>query len=128
MRRNRRNCCPKEIVHPVKQQVVNCCSEETVKHIHPSHTTVVNHHLVKNEHIFPHSTSVQNQWNSVDVYGGSFNTPTNNQVAGATQGSNSNSQNNGNHQHVGGMTNHNHCHCMGPGHMPNCHHHKKKWR
>ena len=75
--RCRRNCgCgkPKTVVHPVNENVVHCCSEETVKHIHPSHTTVKNHHLVKNVHVFPHSTSVANTFNEVDVYGGSFNT------------------------------------------------------
>lgn len=76
--RGKRNCgCgnPQTIVHPVKQNVVNCCSEETVKQIHPSHTTVMNHHLVKNVHEYPHSTSTQNLYNEVDVYGGSFNVP-----------------------------------------------------
>lgn len=138
MRRRRGNCCPKEIVHPVKQNVVNCCTEETVNHIHPSHTTVVNHHLIKNNHIFPHSTSVQNQVNSVDVYGGSFNTPPNqvggamqgpgsgmgmnNQVAGSMQGHGSNM---GMNHQVGGTMHQKPCHPhgMGPGMvggMSNC--------
>lgn len=76
--RRQRNCgCgkPKTIVHPTQQNVVHCCSEETVMQIHPSHTTVMNHHLVKNVHEFPHSTSTQNTFNEVDVYGGSFNVP-----------------------------------------------------
>lgn len=60
----------KEIVYPVKENVVHCCTEETVKHIHPSHTTVVNHHLVKNKHVFPHSTSVENTFNEVDMFPG----------------------------------------------------------
>jgi len=82
------NCgCPvKEVVHPVKENVVHCCSEETVKHVHPSHTTVVNHHLIKNEHVYPHSTSFENTVNEVDVFGGAFNTPPmapGNQVGGA---------------------------------------------
>jgi len=77
------NCkCPKCIVYPVKENVVHKCTEETVEHIHPSHTTVMNHHLVKNKHFYPHSTSVQNTYNSVDEYGGSFNVP-GNQVGGA---------------------------------------------
>lgn len=75
MRRRRPcGCGPKEIVYPVKQNVVHCCSEEVVKHIHPSHTTVVNHHLVKNVHEYPHSTSVANTCNEVDIYGGSYQT------------------------------------------------------
>lgn len=74
--------CKRKVVHPVKENVVNKYTEEVVEHVHPSHTTVVNHHLIKNKHVFPHSTSVANTCNSVDVYGGSFNTP-GNQVGGA---------------------------------------------
>lgn len=74
--------CVKQVVYPVKENVVHNCTEETVEHIHPSHTTVMNHHLIKNKHIFPHSTSVANTCNSVDEYGGSFNVP-GNQVGGA---------------------------------------------
>ncbi|MFS0671772.1 spore coat protein [Ornithinibacillus sp. 179-J 7C1 HS] len=74
--RHGRNCgCPKCVVHPTKHNVVHQCTEETIQHIHPSHTTVVNHHLIKNQHVFPHSTSFQNNVNSVDQYGGSFNVP-----------------------------------------------------
>lgn len=76
--RNRKNCgCgrSKTIVHPTQQNVVHCCSEETIKQIHPSHTTVMNHHLVKNVHEFPHSTSTQNTFSEENVYGGSFNVP-----------------------------------------------------
>lgn len=58
-----------EIVYPVKENVVNCCTEETVKHIHPSHTTIRNHHLIRNEHFFPHTTSTENFVNEVDVQG-----------------------------------------------------------
>lgn len=61
----------KEIVYPVKEDVVHKCSEETVKHIHPTHTTVVNHHLVKNEHLFPHTSSVVNTFDEMDVMGAS---------------------------------------------------------
>lgn len=59
----------KEVIHPVKEDVVHKCTEETVKHIHPSHTTVVNHHLVKNEHLFPHTTSQVNTFDEVNVMG-----------------------------------------------------------
>src|SRR5690625_4867126 len=59
----------KEIVYPVKENVIHKCTEETVKHIHPSHTTIVNQHLVKNEHLFPHTTSVENTYDEVDVMG-----------------------------------------------------------
>lgn len=59
----------REIVHPVKENVVHCCTEETVCHVHPSHTTVVNHHLIRNEHVYPHTTSHRNTVNEVDVQG-----------------------------------------------------------
>lgn len=118
--------CPKKVVHPVKENVVHHCTEETVKHIHPSHTTVMNHHLVKNKHVFPHSTSVANTYNSVDEYGGSFNIP-GNQVGGAmSPGMGYGNQVGGamspgyggynNHNHVGGA--------MHPG--KGMHHHCKK--
>lgn len=66
--------CPKRIVYPVKHNCVHHCTESEVEHIHPSHTTVMNHHLVKNKHVFPHSTSVENTCSSVDVFGGRFHT------------------------------------------------------
>ncbi|MBP1970552.1 hypothetical protein J2Z83_002673 [Virgibacillus natechei] len=60
--------CPQTVVHPTKHNCVNKYSESVVKHVHPSHTTVMNHHLVKNQHVFPHSTSVQNTTNCVDEF------------------------------------------------------------
>ncbi|WP_330949615.1 CotD family spore coat protein [Virgibacillus sp. MG-45] len=86
--------CPKQIVYPVKQYCVQHCTESEVEHVHPSHTTVMNHHLIKNKHVFPYSTSVQNTVDSVDIYGGTFPVPypprptpgvTPSQVAGAMQ-------------------------------------------
>ncbi|MGM8366049.1 spore coat protein [Virgibacillus sp. W0181] len=59
----------KEIVYPVKENMVHCCSEETVKHVHPTHTTVMNHHLIKNEHVYPQTTSYGNTVNEVNVNG-----------------------------------------------------------
>lgn len=86
-RRCKRSCgCQNQIIHPVKENVVHCCTEETVKHVHPSHTTIMNHHLVKNEHVYPHSTSVQNTFNEVDINAGGrppFGGGSGNQVAGA---------------------------------------------
>ncbi|WP_186577767.1 CotD family spore coat protein [Aquibacillus kalidii] len=74
------NCgCPKPVetvVYPTKYNEVHTCSENNVKHVHPSHTNVVNHHLVKNTHVYPHSTSYDNTVDSVDVYGGSYEVPT----------------------------------------------------
>lgn len=70
----------KEIVYPVKENVVHKCTEETVKHVHPSHTTVMNHHLVKNEHLYPHTTSVENTYDEINMYGNGQGGP---QVGGA---------------------------------------------
>lgn len=85
--RHGRHCgCPKcnTIVYPTKQNCVNQFSESTVNHVHPSHTTIMNHHLVKNKHFYPHSTSVQNTVNSVNEFGGAFQVPAGpGQVAGA---------------------------------------------
>ncbi|MFD2445810.1 CotD family spore coat protein [Bacillus sp. CGMCC 1.16607] len=46
------------IVHPTK-----CCTNHTfantiVPHIHPSHTTTVNHQNFQHKHYFPHTQSV----------------------------------------------------------------------
>lgn|SRR5690625_3638554 len=71
----------KEIVYPVQNNVVHKCTEEVVKHIHPMHTTVVNHHLIKNEHLYPHTTSVENTFDEVDMFGNGM--PGGGQVAGA---------------------------------------------
>lgn len=85
--RHGRHCgCPKcnTIVYPTKHDCVNQYSESTVNHVHPSHTTIMNHHLVKNKHFYPHSTSVQNTVNSVNEFGGAFQVPSGpGQVAGA---------------------------------------------
>ncbi|HLR16145.1 MAG TPA: CotD family spore coat protein, partial [Bacillota bacterium] len=105
-----------EIVYPVKENVVNCCTEETVKHIHPSHTTVKNHHLIKNEHYYPHTTSTENFENEVDVQGAStgpgmggpvmgMGPGSGNQVGGAMDGQ-------GHHgNHHGHCNKHKGCHC-----------------
>ncbi|WP_099157523.1 spore coat protein [Virgibacillus ndiopensis] len=83
--------CPRRIVHPVRQNVVDQCTEDVVEHIHPSHTTIRNHHVTRNRHVYPHSTSVQNSFNSVDEFGGAFNVPSPPQdVAGATSPENPN--------------------------------------
>ncbi|MBU8790737.1 CotD family spore coat protein [Oceanobacillus caeni] len=62
-------------VYPTKVNNVHTCSESCVKHIHPSHTNVINHHTVKNIHEFPHSTSFHNVTNSVDIEGPSYEVP-----------------------------------------------------
>ncbi|MEC5425700.1 spore coat protein [Virgibacillus sp. C22-A2] len=66
---------PQQVIHPTKHNCVHKCTESIVEHVHPSHTTVLKHHVTKNKHVFPHSTSVQQTASSVDVYGGSFNVP-----------------------------------------------------
>lgn len=81
----RNECCKKnmcvsparEIVYPTRKEVVKTYSEETVKHIHPVHTTVVNYHTVKNEHVYPHTTSYENILSEVEFNNG-------NNVAGLT--------------------------------------------
>ncbi|GGE56671.1 CotD family spore coat protein [Priestia taiwanensis] len=59
--------CAPPIVHPTK-----CCEEHTfsktvVPHVHPSHTTFVNHHVFEHKHYFPHSTSCANTVKNVDA-------------------------------------------------------------
>lgn len=70
-RSRRRHCgCDrrgKEIVYPTKEKVVHRCSEEVVRHVHPVHTTVVNHHRVRNEHVYPHSRSEVDSIEEYDV-------------------------------------------------------------
>ncbi|MBO1001584.1 CotD family spore coat protein [Pseudogracilibacillus auburnensis] len=83
--RGKCNCQkPRQIVYPVREEVKHCHTEERVQHIHPSHTTVVNHHTIKNEHLYPHSTSCENRVNEVDVRG-AYERP-GNEVRGAYGG------------------------------------------
>lgn len=48
-------------IHPTQHDVVYNCCEYIVPEVHPSHTTVVNKHLYKHFHQFPHTQSVVNQ-------------------------------------------------------------------
>lgn len=68
--------CHERIVYPVSEEVVNHCCENVVEHIHPSHTTHVNHHLTRNIHYYPHSQSVVNTFDSTNEFGGAFEVPT----------------------------------------------------
>lgn len=95
---------PKQIVYPVKENVVHCCSEETIKHVHPSHTTVVNHHLVKNKHVFPNTTSEEDTVQSVDVAGNSSNGPFSGNQGFGGKGSHHH-HNHHNHHHKHGQCN-----------------------
>ncbi|SET31411.1 spore coat protein D [Salinibacillus kushneri] len=47
------------IVYPTKHCVKNNFIPHEVNHIHPTHTTVMNHHLVNNKHFYPQTQSVQ---------------------------------------------------------------------
>lgn len=40
----------KTIVHPPRNRYVHTSSESVVNHIHPVHTTYINHHVIKNHH------------------------------------------------------------------------------
>lgn len=76
-----KNCGPhpaNQVIHPTKQCVVHNCIEHDVTQVHPTHTTTVNHHLIKNHHVYPQTNSVENTVESMNVNGGPGN-----QVAGA---------------------------------------------
>ncbi|AEH47688.1 CotD family spore coat protein [Parageobacillus thermoglucosidasius] len=49
------------IVHPPRCCVQHHFQATVVPHIHPSHTTHVNHHFFQHQHYFPHTESVVNQ-------------------------------------------------------------------
>lgn len=49
-------------VSPTRQQVNTNIINTVVPHIHPSHTTTVNRHVVNNQHFFPHTQSVVNEY------------------------------------------------------------------
>jgi spore coat protein D len=55
------------VVYPTKHCVKHNHIPHEVNHIHPSHTTIMNHHLVKNKHFFPHTQSVVNTVNTQNV-------------------------------------------------------------
>ncbi len=47
-------------ISPTKQYVSPILSNEVVSHVHPSHNTTVNQHLITHKHYFPHTESVVN--------------------------------------------------------------------
>ncbi|QXE00231.1 CotD family spore coat protein [Terribacillus sp. DMT04] len=55
------HCGTKTVVDPVMNNVQHTYSQEVIEHIHPVHTTVVNHHKVNNVHMYPHTTSFANE-------------------------------------------------------------------
>ncbi|MEK4228857.1 CotD family spore coat protein [Solibacillus sp. FSL H8-0538] len=48
-------------VSPTQQFVQTNVTNTVVPHVHPSHTTTVNRHMINHEHYFPHTQSVVNQ-------------------------------------------------------------------
>ncbi|WP_245712548.1 spore coat protein [Anaerobacillus alkalilacustris] len=48
-------------IHPTQHYVQHKCCEYIVPEVHPSHTTVVNKHLYKHYHNFPHTVSAVDQ-------------------------------------------------------------------
>jgi len=58
------HCRPKvmpPVVYPTKCCVNNHFDKTIVPHIHPSHTTNVNHHKFEHYHYYPHTESVVNE-------------------------------------------------------------------
>ncbi|QPC46657.1 spore coat protein [Mangrovibacillus cuniculi] len=58
------HCRPKvmpAVVHPTKCCVTHSFDEVIVPHIHPTHTTNVNHTLYKHQHYFPQTASNVNE-------------------------------------------------------------------
>ena len=125
---HRGNCgCPRRIVHPTRHKCVHRCTENVVEHVHPVHTTVVNHHLERNRHVFPHSTSVKNDPKCVDEYGGGCQMAAN-QYHGNKMGSWGNGMMNGGYHQPDYHNHHDHgCHHSdhhnyhGHGHHPHPH-------
>ncbi|MBU5594204.1 spore coat protein [Amphibacillus sp. MSJ-3] len=60
----------KTIVCPTQQKCVNTCSYSQVNYVHPTHTTVTDHHTVQNTHFYPQSTSWGQTVNQTNVFGG----------------------------------------------------------
>jgi spore coat protein D len=59
------HCCPTNIlptvVHPTKCCVNHTCTNNVVPHVHPTHTTTVNHINFQHQHFFPQTQSAVNQ-------------------------------------------------------------------
>ncbi|WP_163526198.1 CotD family spore coat protein [Halobacillus ihumii] len=61
-----RHCRP--VIYPVHHCVQDNYFVENMDHIHPSHLTIQNHHLLNNYHYFPHTVSQTNNYNVEDHY------------------------------------------------------------
>lgn len=55
------------IIHPAMNNTVNTFSSTLVPHVHPQHTTIVNHHVMKHAHLYPQTTSYANTTSNVDL-------------------------------------------------------------
>lgn len=55
------------IVHPTKCCTTHSFNNVVQPHIHPSHTTHVNHTNIQNQHYFPHTQSAVNQVTSTNM-------------------------------------------------------------
>jgi spore coat protein D len=49
------------VVHPTKCCVNHTFTNNVVPHVHPSHTTTVNHINYQHQHYFPHTQSAVNE-------------------------------------------------------------------
>lgn len=49
------------IVYPTKCCVNNTFSKTIVPHVHPTHTTTVNHQMFEHQHYFPQTQSTVNE-------------------------------------------------------------------
>ncbi|WP_373605389.1 CotD family spore coat protein [Bacillus sp. AFS031507] len=49
------------LVSPGQQYVKTNLFNKVVTHVHPSHTTTVNKHMINNQHFFPHTESFVNE-------------------------------------------------------------------
>jgi spore coat protein D len=56
------------IIHPPQCCVQHHFDATIVPHIHPSHTTHVNHHLFQHQHYFPHTESVVDEVANQQVF------------------------------------------------------------
>lgn len=49
------------VIHPTSYNVNHTFSTTVVPHIHPTHTTTINHHMYQHKHYCPHTSSCENE-------------------------------------------------------------------
>jgi spore coat protein D len=49
------------VIHPTQQLVNHTFSTTVVPHIHPTHTTTINHHMFQHKHFCPQTASCCNE-------------------------------------------------------------------